>query len=138
MIAYIFLLIYFLFFAEWYGRSAQVHTEPQFNLIPFLEIKRFWNYRDQIGIWNVFLNLAGNVIGFFPFGFILPVMSPALRKGGHVVFYGMVMSVVVEAIQLVTLVGSCDIDDVILNTFGAFLGYLCFQVCNMIKNIVKG
>ena len=133
---YILLLIYFLFFAEWYGRSAQVHTEPQYNLVPFLEIRRFWMYKEQIGIWNVFLNLAGNVIGFIPFGFILPVLSKELRKGGSVVFYGMAMSVIVEAMQLFGRVGSCDIDDVLLNTLGAFIGYLLFHVCNFIKILI--
>lgn len=134
---YILLLIYFLFFAEWYGRSSQVHLEPQYNLIPFLEIRRFWMYKDQIGLWNVFLNLAGNVIGFIPFGFILPLLSPELRKGGSVIFYGMTMSVVVEALQLFGRVGSCDVDDVILNTLGAFLGYISFRICYFIKRLLK-
>lgn len=130
---YILLLIYFLFFAEWYGRTSEVHLEPQYNLVPFLEIKRFWTYREQIGIWNVFLNLAGNVIGFLPFGFILPIISPDLKRGGLVVFFGMMMSIMVEMLQLIGCVGSCDIDDVILNTLGAFLGYVCFRICASIK-----
>lgn len=134
---YILLLIYFLFFAEWYGRSAEVHVEPQYNLIPFYEISRFWKYREQIGIWNVFLNLAGNVIGFLPFGFILPVMNRDLRKGGLVVFFGMMMSIMVEAMQLIGRVGSCDVDDVILNTLGALLGYVGFRICYMIKKILR-
>lgn len=136
-ILYILLLIYFLFFAEWYGRTAKVHTEPQYNLIPFLEIRRFWMYKEQIGIWNVFLNLAGNVIGFIPFGFILPVLSKELRKGGSVVFYGMAMSVIVESMQLFGRVGSCDIDDVILNTLGTLVGYVMFHVCNFIKRLIR-
>lgn len=137
-VVYILLLIYFLFFAEWYGRTSEVYVEPQYNLIPFLEIRRFWIYREQIGIWNVFLNLAGNVIGFIPFGFILPIMSPNLQKGGLVVFFGMMMSIMVEAMQLLGKVGSCDVDDVILNTVGAFLGYICFIICNRIRRRYYG
>lgn len=135
---YILLLIYFLFFAEWYGRTSEVYVEPQYNLIPFLEIRRFWVYREQIGIWNVFLNLAGNVIGFIPFGFILPIMSPNMQRSGLVVFFGMMMSIMVEAMQLLGHVGSCDVDDVILNTTGAFLGYICFSICNRIRRKYYG
>ena len=135
---YLLLLIYFLFFAEWYGRTAQVHGEPQYNLVPFLEIKRFWNYKEQIGVWNVFLNLAGNVIGFIPYGFILPIIHPSFNRGRFVVFSGMVVSVLVEMMQLIGYVGSCDIDDVILNTTGAFLGYICFIICNRIRRRYYG
>lgn len=135
---YILLLIYFLFFAEWYGRDVQVHQEPQYNLIPFLEIRRFWIYREQIGIRNVFLNLAGNVIGFIPFGFALPIIRRKHMKGITVVILSMLMSIQVEVMQLVGRVGSCDVDDVILNTFGAFLGYIGFWICNWIrKNLYK-
>ncbi len=135
---YILLLIYFLFFAEWYGRTSEVHLEPQYNLIPMLEIKRFWIYREQIGIWNVFLNLGGNVFGFVPYGFILPILHPYLNRGWFVIFSGMLMSIIVETMQLIGGVGSCDIDDVILNTTGAFLGYICFIICNRIRRRYYG
>lgn len=135
---YVLLLIYFLFFAEWYGRTSQVYVEPQYNLIPFYEIRRFWVYREQIGIWNVFLNLVGNVIGFIPFGFFLPTMSKTLQRSDFVILGGMMMSIIVELMQLIGHVGSCDVDDVILNTLGAILGYLCFLICNRIRRSYHG
>lgn len=133
---YILLLIYFLFFAEWYGRDVQVHQEPQYNLIPFLEIHRFWVYREQIGIRNVFLNLAGNVIGFIPFGLALPIIFRRQVKGKTVVLLGMTMSVLVEAMQLIGRVGSCDVDDVILNTLGAFLGYIIYKAVRLLYTVI--
>lgn len=36
--------------------------------------------------------------------------------------------VAVELLQLFTLLGSCDIDDLILNMIGAFLGYGLFRM----------
>ncbi len=38
------------------------------------------------------------------------------------------MSLLVELIQLVTRVGSCDVDDMILNTLGGMIGCLCFKI----------
>ena len=41
----------------------------RYNLIPFVEIRRFWVYRKQLGLMAVVTNLFGNVIGFLPFGY---------------------------------------------------------------------
>lgn len=72
-ILYVLALIYFLFFSEEYGRAAMEERQYRYNLIPFVEIRRFWVYRKQLGLMAVVTNLFGNVIGFLPFGFILPV-----------------------------------------------------------------
>ena len=69
-VLYILLLIYFLFFSEEYGRVAAEERVYRYNLIPFVEIRRFWTYREQLGVFAVVTNLFGNVIGFVPYGFI--------------------------------------------------------------------
>ena len=63
-------LVYFLFFAEEYGRSAAV---VGYNTRPFREILRYLRYWKILGLRTVILNLAGNVIGFMPFGALLPI-----------------------------------------------------------------
>ena len=35
--------------------------------------------------------------------------------------------VIIELIQLFTLLGSCDIDDLLLNTIGAVIGWLLWR-----------
>ena len=65
-VIYVLLLVYFLFFSEEYGRVAAAEREYQYNLIPFVEIRRFWIYREQLGAFAVFTNLFGNIIGFIP------------------------------------------------------------------------
>ena len=50
-IIYVLLLIYFLFFSEAYGRVAEAEREYRYNLVPFVEIRRFWVYRDQLGLF---------------------------------------------------------------------------------------
>ena len=62
---YVVFLIYFLFLAEWYGRT-EVSEEYRYNLELFREIKRFIIYREQLGTFAVFANLAGNILIFVP------------------------------------------------------------------------
>lgn len=138
MITYIFLLIYFLFFAEWYGRGPDVNLEPRYNLIPFLEIRRYIDYWDILGSEMVFLNLLGNVIGFIPLGFLLPVVFNSLKRSWVVVYLGLTISIMVECLQLILRVGSCDIDDVILNTVGTAIGYICYRICSGLRRKFYG
>lgn len=138
LIIYIFLLIYFLFLAEWYGREPGGYVEPRYNLVPFLEIKRFWRHRSVLGAKIVFLNLFGNVIGFIPLGFLLPIVSSGLKKSGIVIWLGFTISVIVECLQLILRVGSCDIDDVILNTLGTVIGYFGYRICDAIRRRLYG
>lgn len=132
-LVYLLLLIYFLFFAEAYGRQQGETGGYRYNLVPFQEILRFWNYRQQLGFTAAFLNLTGNVIGFMPFGFLLPVMSCRMSRFWITVPLGFFLSLGVETIQLFTRVGSFDVDDLMLNTLGALLGYLLFLLLNGIR-----
>lgn len=138
MVLYLFLLIYFLFFAEWYGRGPDVNTEPRYNLIPFQEIKRYWNYWEIIGPKTVCLNLLGNVIGFVPLGFLLPVVFPDMKRTWTVIKLGLMISILVECMQLFLRVGSCDVDDVLLNTIGTAVGYMGYRICNVIRRTFYG
>lgn len=114
------ILVYFLFFAENMGRSAT--RDYSLNLIPFHEIKRFLTNQNKLGSNAVWMNIAGNVAAFIPFGlFIIPVMG---RNIGFLEAAIMTfdISLCVELIQLVTKVGSFDVDDLILNTIGGLIG----------------
>lgn len=132
-VVYVLLLIYFLFFSEGYGRLAEEERIYRYNLKPFVEIQRFWVYRTQVGLSAFFMNIFGNVIGFIPLGFILPVIGRRWRSGFLIVLSGFSLSLCVETIQLVTKVGCFDVDDLILNTAGAAVGYLLFAVCDHLR-----
>lgn len=132
-IIYLLLLVYMLFLSEEYGRKNFVYQEYHYNLIPFQEIRRFWVHRSVVGTWASFLNLAGNVIGFVPFGFILPIIGKRMRSGWLVGILGFCLSLFVESVQLVCKVGCFDVDDLMLNTLGAVTGYILFAVCNALR-----
>lgn len=129
---YLALLIYFLFFAESFRESTPDYY--RYNLIPFQEIMRYLRYYHSIGIGRVCLNLLGNIIGFAPFGFFLPCISNRKLNFGAVTLFSMEFSITVEVIQLITRVGCCDVDDVILNTLGGMLGYLCYWIWRKYKH----
>ena len=131
-ILYIGFIIYFLLFSDWYGRSIEGMQEYHYNLVLFQEIKRFWQYREQLGIYAMFTNLFGNVLIFMPFGFFMP-MASKYRSFFAAVFYSFVLSFCVETFQLLAKVGSFDVDDLLLNTIGGALGYIIFVMCAAIR-----
>ena len=114
-------LCYFLFFAENYGRELGQESY-RYNLIPFKEIERFWKHRDMLGIHS-FYNLAGNILGFVPAGFFIPILWKKRRGFLFTLCVTFEMSLLVEILQLIFRVGSFDVDDLLLNTLGGMLGY---------------
>lgn len=130
-VLYIAFIIYFLIFSEWYGRSG-VTSEYRYNLVLFREIKRFWKYREQLGMFAVFTNLFGNVLIFMPFGFFMPAACRN-KRFFSALCYSFGLSLCVETFQLVARVGSFDVDDLLLNTAGGAAGYILYEVCNAIR-----
>ena len=124
---YFVVLFYFLFFSEEMGRTYSERAY-HYNLIPFHEILRFIRARAKLGFVSVFLNIGGNIIGFLPFGFFLPVITRKLRHAPLVILLGFLTSAAVEFTQLFTHTGSFDVDDMILNTFGTAVGYLIYII----------
>ncbi len=136
-LAYLCLLVYLMFFFEGYGRTTE-NRQYMYNLIPLQEIRRFLVYRRVLGYRVVLENLLGNIVGFIPYGFILPLIYKSKRKLWIITLLTMEFSLMIELTQLVLKVGSCDVDDVILNTLGGMLGYGLFSICNKIRRKIDG
>ena len=98
----------------------------QLNLIPFRTLRLFadlLNSGVRSHITIAVINLGGNIIMFIPLGFLLPKVFPKLASLPRVLLTTAGIIAAVEILQLFTLVGCCDIDDLILNVLGAALGY---------------
>ena len=80
------------------------------------------------------MNLAGNVVSFIPFGLFLPLLAHRCRRFGYVTMLSFDFSLMVELIQLISKVGSFDVDDLLLNTIGGALGYICFLLADRFRN----
>ncbi|MFR4350087.1 MAG: VanZ family protein [Roseburia sp.] len=134
---YFAVLFYFLFFSEEMGRTYNERAY-HYNLVPFKEISRFIKYRKVLGMQAVFLNIAGNVMAFVPFGAFLPIFSGRCRRFFYTAFYSFELSILVELLQLVFKVGSFDVDDLILNTLGGMLGFLVYTLVIHLGKRKKG
>jgi glycopeptide antibiotics resistance protein len=71
----------------------------------------------------VFWNLLGNIIGFVPYGALLPAMRKKRMGFFKTALLSFELTLFIEVSQLVLRVGSCDVDDMILNTLGGCIGY---------------
>lgn len=135
-IGYLVIMTYFMFFSDGFGRSG--HTEYAYNLVLFREIKRFYKYRELLGMRSFLMNTLGNVICFMPFGFMLPIISRRGRKWYNTFLLSFLFTLGIETVQLVFKVGSFDVDDMFLNTIGGIAGYLSLMICKGIRRIWNG
>ena len=102
------------------------------NLIPFHTIGNYWKVVTRWEFTPLFrhcvINLGGNVFLFIPIGYFLPRLWPFLRNFFSFLLTCTMAITLVELVQLVTLLGSLDIDDLILNLFGMVVGYLIYMI----------
>jgi glycopeptide antibiotics resistance protein len=78
-----------------------------------------------------------NILLFIPFGFICPWSFAKLRKPYTSAAAGFITSLLIETLQLVTDRGFFQIDDIITNTLGMFVGYILFASVNAAVLAVK-
>jgi len=72
-------------------------------------------------------NLFGNIILFIPLGYFLPAVLPRFSVFWRFILLLAGIILAVEGIQFFTLLGSCDVDDLILNLLGGSIGFLLFR-----------
>ena len=73
-------------------------------------------------------NFLGNIALFLPVGFLVPMASDR-KKSARVLLTGLIVSLLLETLQLVTGRGVFDVADVLLNFTGTAAGliiYRCF------------
>ncbi|GLX23497.1 MULTISPECIES: VanZ family protein [Streptomyces] len=82
-------------------------------------------YLDGASVREAVVQLGGNVLLGVPFGVLLPVLLPQARGLLRVAAVTAAVMTLVELVQGALVTGRAfDVDDVILNTAGALLGYL--------------
>ena len=131
-LSYLMLLMYFMFFSEMLGRT-DTDRIVGFNLQPFREILRFWRHRKALGYRIVFWNLGGNILCFMPFGVFVMWLWKNMDRWYLVASLSLYLSLLIELVQYFMKVGSFDVDDLLLNTIGGVLGYVCYKVWRWIR-----
>ena len=95
------------------GGLTSMLGQAHINLIPF----------QSSGLFTYCMN----AIMFMPLGFLLPYIWKNYRNPLKAAFVGVLFSVLIEAAQLPTA-RLADIDDIMMNTLGAVLGYAVWRL----------
>lgn len=85
------------------------------------------------GHWFLFLYLfVGNIIWFIPFGMYLEY-SGKVNNIRWILLYGFLFSLTIESLQYVFGTGYSELDDLILNTFGVWIGAIFWKIIRRIR-----
>lgn len=107
---------------ELYRRYFSAHG----NLVPFATVWEFVKgvFTGDVSFKAFAVNIFGNIAVFAPFGFFLPKLFKRQRRLLTFVCTVALIVVCIEALQFLLLTGSPDIDDLLLNLFGGWTGYV--------------
>ncbi|MFR3182029.1 MAG: VanZ family protein [Clostridia bacterium] len=143
-IIYCLLLITILFFNNEYRvgiyEDTKIFSKEHFNstnIIPFNTIIEYIKglITNNINKKIVISNLGINLILFAPMGvFISILFKDKIKNIKQFILAMIIVLFSVEMLQFITLRGSMDIDDIILNITGAIVGYELMQL-NWVKNL---
>ena len=110
------------------------------NLVPLRGLaqmlRRAMMVGNSITWWIVAINIIGNVVGFVPVGFLVSVLTPNRHKGWIALAIGFAVSLTIEILQLSFVIRVFDVDDLLLNSLGAWFGFLIFLLLNICRKIV--
>ncbi|MCK9861291.1 VanZ family protein [Paenibacillus sp. ATY16] len=99
------------------------------NLVPFHSITEFIAGSTANSKRFAFANVIGNILIFFPLGVYLPLFK---KKNITNVLSIMIVSLFVEIIQGLLGIGAADIDDIILNSIGGWIGLFVYELLLLI------
>ena len=83
------------------------------------ELELFWSYRQFLTSSSLRLEILNNIWLFIPFGAILY----SINHHWQMIIVPVALSVIIEIVQYHTGIGLAEIDDVISNGTGAFIGF---------------
>ena len=115
--------------------------ETKINLIPFYGLSKMikqvidsskawhgWRFYREFKYMTLSLrNLFGNILLLIPLGYLVPLLKKSTDRWWKAVILGVGASLLIEILQLMTHRGYFDIDDVILNSMGCCIGWLCYR-----------
>jgi glycopeptide antibiotics resistance protein len=123
LIAYIAILLKLIVFKYSPGMVFDVTSDYYGNYLPF---KTILSYLSGEPTWAIAIrNLAGNIFPFIPLGLIAPFLYRPLTWK-QVFIVALAFGFLIEIVQVVLRTGIFDVDDILLNTLGAVIGYVLF------------
>lgn len=99
------------------GMPNVTYIRPELNL----------NLFPIVGMIDDWKNSILNILLFIPLGTMLPILWYKFRTIKRTILFGLGVSITIELLQILTF-RATDVNDLITNTLGAFLGFLCTQI----------
>jgi len=109
--------------------SYGMFTHGELNLAPGVLYVKLLRAHEYL---FVIFQFGGNLAWFIPFGFLLPYLTGWPKALKRVLLCGFLLSFIIELSQFVFGTGVSELDDVILNTAGTFIGFQMFNLCTRI------
>ena len=110
------------------GEKIRDYLNNRSNFVPFGTIAGL--IRNSASFEAVMVNIVGNIVAPAPLGFFLPALFKPVRKVWPFVLITTMIIVFIELTQFAFSVGSCDIEDLILNVAGAGMVFLLGRIRN--------
>ena len=107
----------------WEQLGRRINLQPLKTIRLFLVLLDHPRFRR-----DAIVNLVGNVVMFLPLGMLLPRVFQKKPRLWKPLLTAALMILAVEIAQMLTLLGTCDVDDLILNLAGTALGYGLFRL----------
>lgn len=134
-ILYLMLLITLTLFDSSWGRNGfaikdfKVYIKQSVNLVPFKTIINYIKeFNSMYSTRQIMFNLLGNICAFMPMALFLPLLFKKQSKFKNFIITMIIIILGIESLQLITTSGRFDIDDLILNLFGAVIMYLLLNI----------
>ena len=122
---------------EWDKKLVNLYMKYSFNIVPFKTIRLFTEgyMKGIVNFKNFSVNIIGNACAFMPYAIFLPLLFSHMNKFRNFLVSMILIVLIIELLQFATMSGSCDIDDLILNVFGASIIYLITKI-KFINNFI--
>ncbi len=105
-----------------------------YNLIPFQTMVMYMARGTTANTTHwLITNLIGNTVFFIPVGLLYPMVYEK-AKFLRTSLFGFCLTLGIELFQLVTKLGSFDVDDILLNLLGVMIGYGIFKGIRHIRS----
>lgn len=108
------------------------------NLIPFKNFDHeiyesiFWVANRNTFDITFFTTALGVSLLFIPLGFFLPILFK-VSTSTKLVLYTLIVSMFIELVQFITRTGALNVNDILFNVSGSFIGWLVYSYFRNVK-----
>ena len=134
LLGYTVAIIYLMFFGFDRPQMSNILQEYRFSIVPTgipLWFPKSLS-ADSLRLWIFSL---GNLLAFVPFGVLVPMMVNI----GYYKFIGIFLISILslEILQMITYLGSFDVEDIIINSMGATIGFFSYKIGSRCKSVSR-